>query len=106
VDEHADIFKLRHPEFIDNEANGAKMTAVLIARARQATTNVEDLEEAYLVLREANALQLDTKVLEEQRQQRVAERAYEPVHSLNTLTEGELYSMPMAELERRAKGYL
>ena len=81
------------------------VTALTMMGKRNTATSL-DMEQAYETLRDNNALELNQEVLEQQRIERLAEPVNEPVNSLNSLSEEELYKMPMAELERPAKRFL
>ena len=80
------------------------VTALTMMGKRNTATSL-DMEQAYETLRGNNALELNQEVLEQQIE-RLAEPVNEPVNSLNSLSEEELYKMPMSELERRAKRFL
>lgn len=104
-------FTIRHPEYEDDMAkgsiqNGAKMQAFLISKGKQHNVHIEDLEEAFEHLSAAGALKLKPLELAIKQDQEAALRAASTVTPLNQLSEDQLYAMPMAELERRAKGFL
>jgi hypothetical protein len=101
--DEADIFLVRHPEFVNSPSNGTKMVTALTMMGKQHTATAHDMEQAYEVLRGANALELNEKALAEQRQAALEERADQPGEYFD---EAEAYAMPFHELERKVKGYL
>jgi hypothetical protein len=102
ISDEADVFLMRHPEFINNPTNGTKMITALQVLGRQHTGTVEDLELVYQTLCDAGALELDGNALAQQRRAALEERAANEPPPFDGLTEEQLYELPMAELERRA----
>jgi hypothetical protein len=102
--DEADIFLLRHPEFVNSQSNGTKMVTALTLMGKQHTATAHDMELAYETLRDANALELNEKALQQQRQAALEERTKEPAGEY--FDEAAAYAMPMAQLERKVKGYL
>jgi hypothetical protein len=94
---------MRHPEYADKGENAAKLDAALVVLGRRSTFTAEDLEAVHGTLRGSGMLQLNQKVLDEQKREELAERASQPGEMFD---EAEAYAMPMAQLERKVKAYL
>ena len=101
-----DVFAFHemHPEYIDSEANAAQMRHYFTSRGIE-SPNLEQMEAAYLSLRDAGLLGLNRAEVAKQQKQQVRERVEKIVKKrASEPSEEELYAMPLNELAQRARG--
>lgn len=99
----ADVFTQLHPEYIDNTKNGNTMRAAFNL-FNITTPTQEQYEEVYERCRAQGLLELDQKVLQQQRNEAARNKA-EAFRVANTMpSEEEMYAMDINELRRRGGG--
>ena len=100
INENADIFLAKHPEFVDNKVNGEAINRTLKAMFGDVVHTTEQFEAAYNVARANNILQLDQAELAKQAKAATQQRAKAERKRIVNLTEEELENMPLEEIRR------
>lgn len=99
----ADVFTQMHPEYLDTKKNGDTMRAAF-GLLNITTPTQQQYEEVYERCRAQGLLELDPKVLKQQREA-ATQRKAEAFRAANTMpSEEEMYEMDMTELRLRANG--
>ena len=89
------------PEYKNNEANKKQLVFQLKQHGLYPPLRVEDIDAVFVELANGGLLDLDQKVLNEKKEQALDAQA-EAI--LAQPSEEEMYSMPLDELARRARG--
>lgn len=99
-----DAWLTQHPEFSDTHFNAKLMRQQLANNGvLEGAATIADYETAYQQLRGSGLLSLNKVAVNKQHQETLRQEASEALQA--EPTEEEMYAMPMAELEKRARGW-
>ena len=99
-----DAWVLTRPEYRDTQINAKLMRQQLATNGvLESAATISDYETAYHQLRASGLLSLNQVALNKQHQETLRQEAAEALKP--EPTEEEMYAMPMAELEKRARGW-
>src|SRR5260370_3170058 len=101
-----DAWITQHKEYKDTKVNALLMRQQLATNGvLESSATVADYETAYNQLRDSGLLALNQTEINKQHQETLRQEATEALHESVEPSEDEMYAMPMAELEKRARGW-
>jgi len=100
-------FRQLYPSYLNNEHNAKAMKYHWQNVLGTEVPTLEQMEESFFALRDAGMLQLNQAAVAKEDAARIQQRAEEikAARKDAEFDEAEAYSMPMAELERRIRGF-
>ena len=100
-------FRMMYPSYRDTEANAKAMKCFWEESLGVTIPSLEQIEDSFFTLRNRGMIQLDAKQVDKENQEAILRRAAEirEKREAEAFNEADAYTMPMEELERRARGF-
>jgi hypothetical protein len=98
-------FRVMYPAYRDTTQNAKAMKLYWEEVLGVAVPSLVQMEESFFELRRRDALQLDAKAVAKENERDILQRAAEirEAREANAFDEAEAYTMPLQEVERRAR---
>jgi hypothetical protein len=100
-------FRVMYPAYRDTTPNARAMKLYWEESLGVTIPSLEQIEESFFALRGREVLQLDAKAVAKENQEAILRRAAEirEKREAEAFNEADAYTMPLEELERRARGF-
>lgn len=94
-----------YPAYKDSEHNAKLLKTYWEEVLGVTIPSLEQMEESFFALRDRGVLQLNAKAVAKENEEQILRRAAElrEAREANEFNEADAYTMPMEELERRAR---